>query len=395
MSLAAGLYPGSRDYPLQVPKGPVEVPYEAITDEELQALQDELEEENQRGLLYLLDYCFEVSRQMPQLLQPADFRPLLTPIRRYLIRGRDLETYDRLLRYLRKIAEGGIYPPALTEQAAEMLQECCELDALSAVVATASGDDVLEDIAWDILQQLLPDLAQRDVLVLLGHAMSEHMSNILAATLIQSTGADLGLYEEALEGESVAAALAGLRCLATLRTPKAVLLIEQAVWRPENLVKRGALRILGRVPPGETTPKALLKGLRDSDPEVRDEALDAVDRQAISDMASSVGRWFEEVGFSKMDEEKRLQFARILCDLDREYAANYFGDKIKINVLTKFGGATTAAEMEWNLLAAEGLALAATKGAIEKLREVRTKGDKKFRDRVTRLAVEARRRARE
>ena len=74
----------------------------------------------------------------PKYFPPTDFAPLIGPIRRYLIRRRDMETYRRLLRYLRGIAEGSVYPPILVQAAAEMVKECSSGDAL-ACLATGEG----------------------------------------------------------------------------------------------------------------------------------------------------------------------------------------------------------------------------------------------------------------
>ncbi len=391
---AAGLYPGSRDYPLVLRGGMVEIRYNPIDFHEIEHIRSDLDEENQVGLLHLLDYCFELTLQEPEFFGVADFQPMIAPIRRFLIRQRDLVAYDRLLRYLRRIAAGGVYPEHLTRCAADMLADCSGGDSLGALVAAATGDEETENLAWDILQQLLPDLESREVLKLLGHGMTEHMANILAGTLIRTTGSDLELYREALGGEHVPAALASLRCLATLRTPESIDLVERAISWNDAIIRRAVIRILGRVPLTDRSPRVFRRALQDAEAEVRDEALLAVDRQGDARLAQTLFRWFAEEGFKLLDDITRKRVVLLVAEIDPEYATRVLAERMKLNVRSRMGGLVGTPEViEWNRLAVEGLAMAATPGAISKLRQVRTRGTEDFRELVTRRLVEARRRA--
>jgi len=391
---AEGLYPGRAHYPLPLRGGLVEIQFNALEFEEVNALRMEMEEENELGLLHMLDYCFELCLHEPDSFQPDDFRPMMSPIRRYLVRARDLEAYDRLLRYLRRIAAGGVYPPFLTKYAQDMLAECSSGDALGQLIAAASGDEELENLAWDVLQQLLPDLEPSEILRLLGHAMTEHMANILAGTLIRRTGNRLDLYQEALRGEDRTSALASLRCLATLRTPEAVELIERAITWPEVSVRRACVRILGRVPKTERLPRLMRQALQDSEIEVRDEAVRAIDRQGDPRLAQTLFRWFGESGFKESDDVTRDRIVGLVAELDPEYATRVLSQKLDLGVRARMGGLIKTPEaVEWNRLAVEGLATAATPGAIRKLSEIRTKGGDDFRELVTRRLFEARRKA--
>ena len=391
---AAGLYPGARDYPLVLRGGMAEIRYNPIDFHEIEHIRQDLDEESQVGLLHLLDYCFELSLQEPEFFEVSDFRPMIGPIRRYLIRHRDLVAYDRLLRYLRRIAAGGVYPEHLTLCAAEMLEECSGGDSLGALVGAATGDEELENLAWDILQQLLPNLKPGEVLKLLGHGMTEHMANILAGTLIRTTGSDLELYQEALRGDHVPAALASLRCLATLRTGDSIDLVEKALGWNDPIVRRAVVRILGRVPLTERAPRVFRQALEDAEVEVRDEALKAIDRQGDARLGQTLFRWFAESGFKELDDITRHRVVALVAELDAEYATRVLSERIKLNVRSRMGGLVGTPEViEWNRLAVEGLAIAATSGAIEKLRQIRTKGTEEFRELVTRRLVDARRRS--
>jgi hypothetical protein len=393
-SFAAGLYPGARDYPLVLRGGMAEIRFNPIDFHEIDHIRQELDEENQIGLLHLLDYCFELSLQEPEFFEVSDFRPMIGPIRRYLIRNRDLVAYDRLLRYLRRIAAGGVYPEHLTRCAEEMMAECSGGDSLGALVAAATGDEETENLAWDILQQLLPNLESAEVLKLLGHGMSEHMANILAGTLIRTTGSELDLYQGALEGDHVPAALASLRCLATLRTVESIELVEKALGWNDPIVRRAVVRILGRVPLTDRAPRVFRQALEDAEFEVRDEALMAIDRQGDPRLGQTLFRWFAESGFRQLDEITRRRVVGLVAEIDPEYATRVLSDRIKLNVRSRMGGLVgTPDVIEWNRLAVEGLAIAATPGAIEKLRQIRTKGTEDFRELVTRRLVDARRRS--
>jgi hypothetical protein len=391
---AEGLYPGARDYPLILRGGLVEIQYTELDFDEIVAIRTQLEEEEEKGLLHLLDYCFELCMQEHEFFKPEDFTGMLTPIRRYLVRGRDLKTYDRLLRYLRRIGKGGVYPPYLTDVARTMLKECSSGDALGALVAAATGDEEAENFAWDILQQLLPDLEPAEILRLLGHGMSEHMANILAGTLIRRTGNSLELYEAALEGDERTPALAALRCLATLRTSESIEMAERAISWADPVVRRAVLRIVGRVTRTERTPRLIRAGLEDSDIEVRDEALMAVDQQGDARLAQTLFRWFTELGFKQTDDITRRRIVTLVAEIDPIYATRVLGDRLKVKVRAKLGGLMGTPEVvEWNRLAVEGLAVAATPEAIERLRGVRTEGGAEFRELVTERLVAARRRA--
>ena len=391
---AAGLYPGARDYPLILRGGLVEVQYTPLEFEEIAALRKQLDEEKELGLIHLLDYCWTLCLQDREFFGPEDFVGMLTPIRRYLVRARDLKTYDRLLRYLRKIAAGGVYPQYLTETAQIMLEECSSGDALGSLVAAASGDEEAENFAWDILQNLLPNLEPGEILRLLGHGMTEHMANILAGTLIRRTGTSLDLYEEALKGDERPAALAALRCLATLRTLEAIEIAERAINWNDPVVRRAVVRISGRVAVTERTPRIIRQALEDVDIDVRDEALRAVDRQGDPKLAQTLFRWFAEQGFKQTDEITRNRIVTLVAEIDPEYATRVLGERLKVKVRAKLGGLMGTPEVvEWNHLAVEGLAVAATPGAIEKLRSVRTAGTEEFRELVTKRLVVARRKA--
>jgi len=394
--LKAGLYVGSPHYPLPLRGGMVEIQYDPLSWQEVAALRKELDEEQQLGIIHLLDYCFELCQQEAGYFEPDDFAPMVQAMRRYLLRSRDLVTYDRMMRYLRRIAAGGIYPTYLTRRAAQMVAECSSPDGLAALVAAASGDANGEEIAWDVLQTLLPDLDPEAILRLLGHAMSEHMAGILAATVIKRTGTDVSLFEQALkigDEPDVPHAMAALRCLATLRTPEAIKVIESAARWPDPIVRRATARILGRMPMTSSTPGALGRCLRDLDPDVRDEAIEAIRRQGEPGLASQLTRWLDDA-FKALDEELRIDLARLVAELDADHATRYFKGKLNMSVMAKVGGLVGTPEViAWNRLAAYGLAAAATDEAIDKLRSVRTKGDDTFRKLVSRLAVEARRKA--
>ncbi|MCP4868758.1 MAG: HEAT repeat domain-containing protein [Proteobacteria bacterium] len=389
-----GLYPGARDYPLILRGGLVEIQYTPLEFEEIAAIRTQLQEEGQLGLLHLLDYCFELCMQEPEFFGPDDFTGMLQPIRRYLVRARDLKTYDRLLRYLRRIGAGGVYPEHLTQIANDMLQECSSGDALGALVAAASGDEEAENLAWDILQQLLPNLEPSEILRLLGHGMTEHMANILAGTLIRRTGTSLELYDEALKGDERPSALAALRCLATLRTPESIEMAERAITWPDPVVRRAIIRIAGRVETTERTPRLIRSGLEDLDIDVRDEALKAVDRQGDPKLAQVLFRWFAEHGFKLSDDITRNRIVQLVAEIDPVYATRVLSERLKVKARAKLGGLLGTPEViEWNRLAVEGLAVAATPDAIERLRAVRTAGSPEFRELVTRRLVDARRRA--
>jgi hypothetical protein len=394
MAFAPGLYPGNKHYPLQLLGGMVEIRYEPLEFEEVAEIRKELDEEDARGLLHLLDYCFQLSATLGDRFSVQDFRHLVTPIRRYLVRMGELTTFDRLVRYLRRVADGGVYGPELAEAARVMLDECASSEALATMVATATGNEEHENVAWDVLQFLMPRLDPQQLLQLLGHAMSEHMANILAATLIQRTEGDVEIYREALGREDVPIALACLRCLATLRTADAVALVEWSVAWPEQSVRRAAVRVLGRVPPTSGTAKALRRALSDAEVVVREEALESIDRQGLAELAPLLAEWFFAEGNEALTAPERLRIVRLVATLDPRHATKTFADKINVSLRAKLGGLMGTPEIvAWNRLCCEALAAAATPEAVEKLREIRTKGDDSFREFVTRLLVDARRRA--
>ncbi len=386
-----GLYQGPRDYPLARRGGLVEFDYQPITVEEITALKMELAEDEERGLIHMLDYCFELCLSEPRYFKTTAFVPMIAPIRRYLVRHKRLGTLDVLLRYLRGVGRGGVYPAHLTRAAVEMLEECSTPEALAGLVAAVSGDPEAEDVAWDVLQQLLPSLDSDELLVLLGHGMSERMASILAATLIRTTGSELALYTKALAGTDTPLALASLRCLATLRTAEAVLAVEGAVGWSEPAVRRAALRVLGRVPPSPTTARSLGKGLRDGDQAVRQEAIAAIDRQGLPELAPTLFHWFEAEGFSQIDSTERDIVVNLLASLDPDYATRALAERLNLGLRAKLGG-LGGDVAEWNRVVVEGLAAAGTEESLAKLREVRTQGSQAFREQVTRILIAASRR---
>ncbi len=386
-----GLYQGPRDYPLALRGGLVEFDYQPITVQEISDLKTELAEDEERGLIHMLDYCFELCLSEPRYFDTGAFVPMIGPIRRYLVRNRRLGTLDVLLRYLRRVAQGGVYPDHLSRAAGEMLQECASQEALAGLVAAVSGDPEAEDMAWDVLQQLMPSLDDAQLLVLLGHGMSERMAAILAATVIRTAGTDVALYERALGGTDTPLALASLRCLATLRTPEAVGLVEGAVGWAEPAVRRAALRVLGRVPPSDTLTRALGKGLRDGNPEVRQEAIAAFDRQGLPELAPTLFHWFDTDGFPALEPQDRDIVVNLLASLDPDYAGRVLSEKLNLGLRAKVGG-LGGDVAEWNRVVVEGLAAAGTEQAMSKLREVRTQGSAAFKEQVTRILLTAARR---
>ena len=393
VTLRPGLYQGARDYKLGKRGGLVEFDYQPISVEEISALKTDLAEDEERGLIHMLDYCFELCLSEPRYFKTDAFVPMIGPIRRYLVRHKRLGTFDVLLRYLRRVTKGDIYPAHLTAAAGEMLQECSSQESLAGLVAAVSGDSEAEDLAWDVLQQLLPNLDAAQVLVLLGHGMSERMAAILAATLIRATGTGLELYEAALAGTDTPLVLASLRCLATLRTPEAVLLVEKAVSWPEPAARRAALRVLGRVPASSTVSRALGRGLRDGSADVRREAIAAIDRQGLPELAATLFHWFETDGFAATDPQERDIIINLLAELDRDYATRALSDKLSLGLRAKVGG-LGGDVAEWNRLVVEGLAAAGTDESMAKLREVRTQGSQAFREHVTRILLIAARKER-
>jgi hypothetical protein len=275
-----------------------------------------------------------------------------------------------------------------------MLAECAGMDSVAGLVAVASGDDASEDLAWDVLQALLPNLAPTELLDMLGHNMSEHMANILAGTLISRTGSDLSLYQAAIDGNSVSHALAALRCLGTLRTTEAVALVHRSMRWLDPVIRQAAIRIVGRVSFSNETISTFTKGVRDGVQEVRDETLKAMDAQGEAALAPTLWDWFDEEGYGQSDEVTRQRCATLLADLDPVFATRVLSEKIDVGVRSKMGGLVRGGGISsWNRIAVEGLAVAATPAAVEKLRDVRTKGTEEFRTLVTRRLVDARKRA--
>lgn len=389
-----GLYPGATHYPLPLLGGMAEIRYEAIEEQELVSLRKELDEELAVGILHMFDYCFELLTQGKSAFAVEDFRPMLAPVRRYLVASKDLLTFDRLLRYLRKLADGGPYPAPVPDIARSMLEECCAPEALAAVVAAADGDEERERVAWDILQALLPGLDSAQLLELLGRSMTDRMGGILAGTLIRRTGADLSLFEKALAAPEPWRALAALRCLDLLRTAPAVRLVEQATRWNDPIVRRIAVRVLTRAPSIESTQGTLLRSMKDDDPAVRDEALYGVARQAEASWAPGLSRWFVEEGWKRLDDERRRAIVEILVQIDPAHATMFFVARLQMGLRARMGGIVGTPEtVAWNHLAVEGLSLCGTDEAIQKLREVRTSGDEAWREFVNRQLYEARHRA--
>gem|GEM_PF-3237285 len=390
LAFAGGLWPGSPHYPLPLRGGIAEVAFEPLSEEERASIRSDLDHEKELGLLHLLDYCFELCVHEPKYFKHTDFTPLLTPIRRYLVRHRDLETYRRLLRYLRGIAEGGVYPPALVKTAADMVKECSSAESLTSLVAAVSGDKTGEAVVWDILQQLLPDLESADMLRLLGHSMSAQMATILAGTLVRRTRRDLSLYEEAIEGTDVALIFASLRCLDVLRTSEAAALVERTAESPDPAIRRAAVRILGRVPMTGSSARVFSRLLRDEDPEIVSETLAAVDRQGDARFAPLLGAWLDEGGFKSADEEMRQRVVLLLGELDSSYAEQFLGEKLDAS-LGRLAGLSRSGAGEWRLVAAQGLAALGTDPALTRLRLARPKGNEEFKQLVGRLLAEKRR----
>ena len=390
LAFAGGLWPGSPHYPLPLRGGLAEVAFEPLTEEERDSIRSDLDHEKELGLLHLLDYCFELCVHEPKYFKHTDFTPLLTPIRRYLVRHRDLETYRRLLRYLRGIAAGGVYPPALVKTAADMVKECSSAESLSSLVAAVSGDKTGEAVVWDILQQLLPDLESADMLRLLGHSMSAQMATILAGTLVRRTRRDLSLYEEAIEGTDVALIFASLRCLDVLRTSEASALVERTTESPDPAIRRAAVRILGRVPMTGSSARVFSRLLRDDDPEILNETLAAVDRQGDGRFAPLLGTWLDEGGFKSADEEMRHRIVILLGELDSSYTEQFLGEKLDAS-LGRLAGLSRGGAGEWRLVAAKGLAALGTDSALARLRLARPKGNEEFKQLVGRLLAEKRR----
>lgn len=388
------IYGGSEHYPLSEAKGMVELRYEALDENDIASVRAELDEEQEQGVPHLLDYCFELCQDEAGFFDPDDFAPMVGAIRRYLLRQRDVNTYDRMLHYLRKVSQGGVYPTYLTRRAGEMLHDCGGDDAVAALVASVVGDEANEEVAWDALQVLLPDLDPDMVFRLLAHGMSEGMAGILAATIIKRTGNDTSMFEAGLHVEGtpdVPRALASLRCLATLRTPEAIELIADMVVWPDVMVKRAAVRILGRMPLSEGSADAIGRALDDPIEDVWREALESVHRQGEALLAPFLLDWIGKHAFSRFEEAERLELVSLAAELDPDLATMWFSDKIQMTLVARIGGLVGTPEViAWNRLAAEGLAASATDEAVDKLREIRKKGDEAFRDHVSRLVVQAR-----
>jgi len=389
-AFAAGLWPGSSHYPLPLRGGMAEVVFEPLTEEERASIREDLDHENELGLIHLLDYCFELCVHEPKYFKATDFTPLLTPIRRHLIRHRDLETYRRLLRYLRGIVENAVYPPALVQAAADMVKECSSGESLTALVAAVSGDKTGEAVVWDILQQLLPDLESEDLLRLLGHSMSAQMATILAGTLVRRTRRDLSLYEGAINGVDVALVFASLRCLDVLRTPAAAALVERATESIDPAIRRAAVRILGRVPVTGSSARVFSRLLRDDDTAVLDEALSSLDRQGDPRFAPLLGTWLDEGAFKALDDETRHRVVMLLAELDGTYAERFLGEKLDAS-LGRLAGLSRGGAGDWRGLAVKGLAAIGSEQALTRLRLARPKGNDEFKQLVGRLLAEKRR----
>jgi len=162
----------------------------------------------------------------------------------------------------------------------------------------------------------------------------------------------------------------------------------------DPVIRQAAIRIVGRVAFSTATVSTFHKGIRDGIQEVRDETLRAMDAQGEPSLAPTLWEWFEEEGYGESDEITRQRCATLLADLDPEYATRVLSEKIDTGVRSRMGGLVKGGGISsWNRIAVEGLAAAATPAAVEKLRDVRTKGTEEFRVLVTKRLVDARKRA--
>jgi alkylation response protein AidB-like acyl-CoA dehydrogenase len=123
------------------------------------------------------------------------------------------------------------------------------------------------------------------------------------------------------------------------------------------------------------------------------EALASIHGQGEPAWAPILSRWYGEEG-GKRDEGWQLAIVEVLVELDPDHATAFLSQRLSMGLRSKLGGIVgTPEQIRTNRIVAQGLALAATPGALEKLREVRTQGDEEWREHVNRLLFEARRRA--
>ena len=158
----------------------------------------------------------------------------------------------------------------------------------------------------------------------------------------------------------------------------------------DPIIRQAAIRIAGRVAFSDDTISTLRKGISDAIHEVRDETLRAMDAQGEPDLAPVLWSWFEDEGFRDSDEVTRHRCATLLAELDPEFATKVLSPKLETGIGSRLGGLVRGGLSDWNKIAVEGLAMAATPAAVEKLRSVRTQGSPEFRELVNQRLVDAR-----
>ena len=132
--------------------------------------------------------------------------------------------------------------------------------------------------------------------------------------------------------------------------------------------------------------RSIGRGLRDGNAEVRQEAIAAIDRQGLPELAPTLFHWLETDGFGVLDGLERDIVVNLLAELDKDYATRALTDKLSLGLRAKVGG-LGGDVAEWNRLVVDGLAAAGTPEALATLREVRTQGNAAFREHVTRILL--------
>ena len=383
------LYPGSDDYHELAERRSWGDNLPAITEQEQAAIRRELDYELTYGVVQLLDSCFQLAMLFPHRFGPDNFRPLMLPIRRFVLRERALGVYLEYVRYLRFPPNAEAHSREMLEEAREILQESATREAMAGVLAIANEESTSLTHLAGILA-LMGAVLKPDILLdLLGGVGREEAAEVVARSIVESLKGDLTIVKEAASSEDERAAIAGLRCLAADGDAGSIELVEAALGHAEASVRQHALRTLHGMPSSENLNLALGMGLRDAHPSVRQEALGAIERIATAPSAQVLAKWFAEDGFDKLEPGEREQAVRMIATLDPRNAARYFADKIQVSMRARFGARLGSGRVnEWNHLAVKGLAWSGNPQARAKLVELREKGSAEFQELIKELLAE-------
>ena len=387
-----GVYPGVGDYDTDIGGTAVEIAYPELTDPEVKAFCEEVDQEEKNVLTRLVDYLLDLAMAEEETFRPEQLFDLVADGRRYLLSEGLIDELADLVEFLVDVETSGEFAEVMEEMADSLLHDFASVEVLQQVLAATpmSGEG-----SWQLRQYLraLRGRVDRDkVQELLRHGMPDVMRRVLLDTMLEELGQDRDWLREQLRSDDQLHVVTAMDALAAMDEASAREELSRMIRHPRESIRLHLLRLYEYFPYEEATQRALISALNDGSRTVRIAALEMVAKRKDAKALPALKELADHTDFLGWNEERRDLLMRAIAAVGGEAIVPWLEDHIKIPRIWRL---LSSDQRTWNEAVLPALVDVGGDQALDILRKLKDTGPAKYRRKALRGYLEVDRRMRE